>query len=246
MVLIMTMTPLHMTDHGHDLGAVGHRDQRPHVRDVRALAALGPPDRPVRQPARDRWPGSRSSPFAAVLAAVAPPEGGVLLFVALFLLGYGWNLGYVAGSALLTDGLSASPSGPGVQGLTDALIWSSAAAASLGSGVVVAAAGYATLGPAGRGAGRRPGLAAAVAAGAAAAAPRRAPAAQARPSSSHDPRGQHAGARLDLVERHVLVGAVGDPHVARAEDHARRAALVDEQPHVRAVGLAEQRRAGGR
>jgi hypothetical protein len=33
-----------------------------------------------------------------------------------------------------------------VQGLTDGLIWSSAAAASLGSGVVVAAASYAALG----------------------------------------------------------------------------------------------------
>ena len=41
---------------------------------------------------------------AAILAAAAPPEGGVLLFVALFLLGYGWNMGYVAGSALLSSG----------------------------------------------------------------------------------------------------------------------------------------------
>ena len=33
---------------------------------------------------------------------------------------------------------------------------------------------------------------------------------------------QHPGARLDLGERDVLVGAVGDPDVARPEDHARR------------------------
>jgi hypothetical protein len=33
-----------------------------------------------------------------------------------------------------------------VEGLTDSLIWSSAAAASLGSGVVVAAASYTALG----------------------------------------------------------------------------------------------------
>jgi MFS family permease len=83
--------------------------------------------------------------FSSVLAAVAPPDGGVLLFIALFLLGYGWNLGYVAGSALLTQDLSLAER-TRVQGLTDGLIWSSAAAASLGSGVVVAAAGYATLG----------------------------------------------------------------------------------------------------
>ena len=69
----------------------------------------------------------------------------MILFVALFLLGYGWNLGYVAGSALLTHGLSL-PERTRLQGLTDSLIWSSAAVASLGSGFVLAYAGYATLG----------------------------------------------------------------------------------------------------
>jgi hypothetical protein len=63
----------------------------------------------------------------------------------LFLLGYGWNLGYVAGSALLTQDLSLAER-TRLQGLTDGLIWSSAAAASLGSGIVVAYAGYAALG----------------------------------------------------------------------------------------------------
>jgi hypothetical protein len=87
---------------------------------------------------------------ASFLAAVAPPEGGTLLFVALFLLGYGWNLGYVAGSALLTTGLSLAER-TRVQGLTDGLIWSSAAVASLGSGVVLAYAGYAILGLMGAG-----------------------------------------------------------------------------------------------
>ena len=89
--------------------------------------------------------GLAVSAFASILAAVAPPDGGVLLFIALFLLGYGWNLGYVAGSSLLTRDLSLSER-TRLQGLTDALIWSSAAAASLGSGIVVAAASYATLG----------------------------------------------------------------------------------------------------
>ena len=52
MVLIMTMTPLHMTEHGHDLGAVGIVHQRPHARDVRAVADLGPAHRPARARAR--------------------------------------------------------------------------------------------------------------------------------------------------------------------------------------------------
>ena len=45
------------------------------------------------------------------------------------------------------------------------------------------------------------------------------------------------------ASEHVLVGAVGDADVARPEDDARRAADVDEQPHVGAVRLAEHDRA---
>lgn len=144
MVLVMTMTPLHMTAHGHDLAAVGI------VISGHTLGMYGLS--PLTGRLTDHLgtipvilAGMAVSAAAAVLAAVAPPDGGVILFIALFLLGYGWNLGYVAGSALLTHGLSLAER-TRIQGLTDGLIWSSAAAASLGSGVVVAAAGFATLG----------------------------------------------------------------------------------------------------
>ena len=144
MVLIMTMTPLHMTEHGHGLFAVGL------VISGHTFGMFGLS--PISGRLTDRYgsvpvilSGLAVSAGAAVLAALAPPDGGALLFIALFLLGYGWNLGYVAGSALVTQDLSLAER-TRLQGLTDALIWSSAAAASLGSGVVVAAAGYATLG----------------------------------------------------------------------------------------------------
>ena len=144
MVLIMTMTPLHMAHHGHGLEAIGFVISA-HVFGMFALS-------PVSGRLTDRF-GSQPVIMAglailagsAVLSAVAPPQGGALLLVALFLLGFGWSLGYVAGSALLTTGLTL-PERTRLQGLTDALIWSSAAAASLASGVVVAAAGYTTLG----------------------------------------------------------------------------------------------------
>jgi MFS family permease len=144
MVLVMTMTPLHMTDQGHDLAAVGIVISG-HTLGMYALS-------PISGRLTDRLgmipvvlAGLALSAVASVLAAVAPMDGGVVLFVALFLLGYGWNMGYVAGSSLLTHGLSLAER-TRVQGLTDGLIWSSAAAASLGSGVVVAAASYAALG----------------------------------------------------------------------------------------------------
>jgi MFS family permease len=144
MVLIMTMTPLHMADHGHDLAAVGIVISG-HTFGMYGLS-------PLSGRLTDRFgsvpvilAGLATVASAAILAAVAPPSGGLILFVALFLLGYGWNLGYVAGSALLTTGLSLAER-TRIQGLTDGLIWSSAAAASLGSGIVVAFASFATLG----------------------------------------------------------------------------------------------------
>jgi MFS family permease len=144
MVLIMTMTPLHMKTHGHDLTAVGIVISG-HTFGMYALS-------PISGRLTDRFgnvstilAGTGVLAFSAILSAVAPPDGGVVLFVALFLLGWGWNLGFVAGSELLTSGLRLAER-TRVQGLVDTLIWSSAAAASLGSGVVVAAAGYATLG----------------------------------------------------------------------------------------------------
>jgi MFS family permease len=132
MVLVMTMTPLHMTEHGHGLPAVGLVISA-HTFGMFALS-------PISGRLTDRFgsvrvvlAGLAVTAIAAVMAAVAPPDGGAILFVALFLLGYGWNLGFVAGSTLLTSGLGLSER-TRVEGLTDALIWSSAAAASLGLG----------------------------------------------------------------------------------------------------------------
>jgi MFS family permease len=144
MVLIMTMTPLHMTAHGHDLAAVGIVISG-HTLGMFGLSPLSGRLTDRLGPVAVILAGMALTAFAAVLAAIAPPDGGLVLFVALFLLGYGWNLGYVAGSALLTEGLSLAER-TRLQGLTDGLIWSSAAAASLGSGVVVAAASFAALG----------------------------------------------------------------------------------------------------
>jgi MFS family permease len=144
MTLIMTMTPLHMTAHGHGLAAVGLVISG-HTFGMFALS-------PISGRLTDRFgtirvilAGLAVTAVSAVMSALAPPDGGVILFVALFLLGYGWNLGFVAGSTLVTEGLGLAER-TRVEGLTDALIWSSAAAASLGSGIVVAAASYTTLG----------------------------------------------------------------------------------------------------
>jgi len=144
MVLIMTMTPLHMTEHGHGLTSVGLVISA-HTFGMFALSPISGRLTDRFGPIRVVLVGLAVIASSAVLSAAAPPDGGALLFVALFLLGYGWNMGYVAGSTMLTTGLGLAER-TRVEGVTDSLIWSSAAAASLGSGLVMAAASYATLG----------------------------------------------------------------------------------------------------
>jgi MFS family permease len=144
MVLIMTMTPLHMTDHGHDLPSVG-LVLSAHTFGMYALAPVSGRLADRFGSARVIYAGLAILAVSGVLAAIAPVGDDRLLLVALFLLGFGWNLGYVAGSALLSSGVSIVER-TRIQGLADGLIWSTAAIASLGSGVLVASAGYATLG----------------------------------------------------------------------------------------------------
>jgi MFS family permease len=149
MVLIMTMTPLQMTQHGHDLTAVG-LVLSAHTLGMYALS-------PISGRLTDRF-GSVPTIFAgttvlaaaAILAAIAPPDGGLVLLLALFLLGWGWNLGFVAGSSMLSQSLELHER-TRVQGVADAMIWSASAAASLGSGLIMAAVGYTALGVLGAG-----------------------------------------------------------------------------------------------
>jgi MFS family permease len=150
MVLIMTMTPLHMTEHGHGLGAVGVVLSA-HTLGMFAFSPLSGWLTDRAGPVPVIFAGSAVLAVSAVMAATAPPDGGAILTAALFLLGLGWNLGFVAGSAMFSAHLEIHER-TRIQGVADALIWSSAAAASLGSGLIMAAAGYTALGLLGAGA----------------------------------------------------------------------------------------------
>ena len=66
------------------------------------------------------------------------------LLAALLLLGIGWNLGFVGGSALLTDSVTPAER-VRVQGLGDALVWGGGALASIGSGWMLEHSGFAML-----------------------------------------------------------------------------------------------------
>jgi MFS family permease len=147
MVALMTMTPVHMRDHGHGLGAAG-------LVISLHIAAMFLPS-PVTGVLVDRL-GRRPLIAAAgvtllsagLVAATAPPDSVVLLAIALILLGLGWNLGLVAGTALLTDAVPLT-SRARTQGTVDLGVALAGATGGIGSGLVVAATSFAALGLAG-------------------------------------------------------------------------------------------------
>lgn len=143
MVLIMTMTPLYLKLAGHGLGAIG-LVMSSHIVGMFIFSTLT--GRAV-----DRWGrlpvvlvGQAILLVAAVSAMLAPVAEVGLVAAALFLLGLGWNLGFVAGSALLSSGIPLRERSR-LQGVTDSLIWSAAALASATSGLVLASLGYDAL-----------------------------------------------------------------------------------------------------
>ncbi len=73
---------------------------------------------------------------AALLAAPAAGDNRALLLPALFLLGLGWNFGFVAGSSLVTDAAEGATR-VRLQGVADMVTWISGAVASLLSGVIL-------------------------------------------------------------------------------------------------------------
>lgn len=103
MVAVMTMTPVHMTAHDHDLSAVGF------VISVH-IGAMWLPSL-FTGVLVDKI-GSRLMSIlggivllsSGLLAAFSPAESTVLLTVALGLLGLGWNMSLVSGSTMVTDG----------------------------------------------------------------------------------------------------------------------------------------------
>jgi MFS family permease len=143
MVAVMTMTPIHMRDHGHGLSATGL------VISIHVAAMFLPS--PLTGQLADRWgrrptivAGGVTLLAAGVVAALAPADSTVVLAVALGLLGLGWNLGLLGGTALVTDATPLATRAR-TQGSVDLAVAMSGAAGGLGSGVVVAGTSYAAL-----------------------------------------------------------------------------------------------------
>lgn len=145
MVAVMTATPLAMHMGGQGLDVVG-MVLSAHILGMFALS-------PLTGWLTDRF-GARLVMFAglatlAAATALAAGTGGTgglagLRTAALFLLGYGWNLCFIGGSAHLARDLPAVER-VRIEGAVDGGVWATAAVASLCSTALLATVGYSAL-----------------------------------------------------------------------------------------------------
>nr|WP_307817914.1 MFS transporter [Nocardia acididurans] len=143
MVAIMTMTPIHMLAHGHGTAAAGL------VIAIHVGAMYLPsPITGWLVDRHGRLPVAAASGVtllaAGTLAALAPGDSIALLALALALLGLGWNLGLVAGTAIITDTVPLATRAK-TQGAVDVSIAIAGATGGMGSGLMVATTSYPVL-----------------------------------------------------------------------------------------------------
>ncbi|MGE3141007.1 MAG: MFS transporter, partial [Thermoleophilia bacterium] len=143
MVAIMTMTPPHMRDHGLGLSDVGV------VIGIHVAAMYLPSlvtgilvDRVGRAPMA--MASGATLLLAGVTGALAPGGSLGLMIVALALLGLGWNLGIISGTAMIVDA-TRPESRARTQGAADVGVALAGAGGGAVSGLVVAAADFGAL-----------------------------------------------------------------------------------------------------
>jgi MFS family permease len=141
MVMVMTITPVHMSHHAHGLDEISFVISA-HIVGMYGLSMLA-------GWLTDRWgPRATIGLGSAVLVTScfsAPQNPDTWpLAISLFLLGLGWNLCFVAGSSLLTDALAVHERAR-IQGAADLVANATSATGSLSSGLLIASLGFATM-----------------------------------------------------------------------------------------------------
>jgi MFS family permease len=137
MTLLMVITPLHMYHHQHGTGAIANVIMA-HTLGMFGLSSVTGwlIDR------LGRIPITAIGALTMILSGVLAPVSAQFwpLALSLFLLGLGWNFCFIAGSALLSDGLAAHERGR-VQGAGEMLVALGSGAGSLGTGYLFAQGG---------------------------------------------------------------------------------------------------------
>lgn len=143
MVMVMVMTPVHMSHVDVSLQLIG-LVVSVHVLGMYALA-------PVVGWLVDRvgrvamiLVGAAILTLSCIVSGLAPADSVPVLAIGLFLLGLGWSCTLIAGSTLLTDDIGENER-PAVQGLSDLVMNLAAAAGGVVAGVIVATSTYGVL-----------------------------------------------------------------------------------------------------
>ena len=141
MVTVMAMTPLHMRGDGHSLRVVGLVISL-HIAGMYGLS-------PIVGALADRvgrLPVATAGTATLVVATLLSASGGnhQVLMAALLLLGVGWSLSLISGTAMLTDGVPADERAS-TQGVADLVMGFTAGVGGFVSGLVVGVLSYEAL-----------------------------------------------------------------------------------------------------
>lgn len=143
MVMVMSITPVHVRDHGHELGMVGVI-MSAHFVGMYAFS-------PIAGWLVTRIGAERAAPIGLLVLAASAVASGTFdatiasgIGLGLFGLGLGWSIAFVAASAILARDVPAVAR-VRVEGFVDALAWTTSAVASVGGGLLVESWGYATM-----------------------------------------------------------------------------------------------------
>jgi MFS family permease len=143
MISTTSTSPLYLHDHGHHVGTIGLAVSF-HLAGMYVTSPLSGwlCDRLGRLLMIGVGAGILIA--AVMLAGLAPGTDRVLVILALFLNGVGWNLAFVAGSALLTDALTPAER-PTIQGFADLCMGLMGALGSAAGGMILGIWGFAIL-----------------------------------------------------------------------------------------------------
>ncbi len=143
MSLVLVMTPLYILANDGNLATVGWVVMA-HSLGMFAISPVT--GRLINRFGPRRLIGFASGALATagLIVSTATTAQVPILVVGLFLLGAGWNFGFVAGSALLQEGLPILDRLK-IQGFADSSTWISGAAAAAVSGLIGATTSFATL-----------------------------------------------------------------------------------------------------
>jgi MFS family permease len=140
MIGTTSTSPVYLHDHGHAVGTIGLAVAM-HLGGMYVAS-------PLSGWLADRFgrgamiaAGGLVLLLALAVAGFAPGGDGTLVMVGLFLNGVGWNLAFVAGSALLTDALSPAER-TSIQGLADLIMGLMGALGSALGGLVLGTLGF--------------------------------------------------------------------------------------------------------